>query len=151
MAYDGLFIKAQINEIKSLILNEHIAKITQKSHKEVDFCVRKNGENLTLTLSTNPNFPHILLTKNDNENFETPPIFCMLLRKYLQGALIKNICQINYSKENEFTNDSLERIIKFEFTNINEFGDIETYYLFIEIMGKYSNLILTDKNYIIID
>ena len=151
MAYDGLFIKAQINEIKSLILNEHIAKITQKSHKEVDFCVRKNGENLTLTLSTNPNFPHILLTKNDNENFETPPIFCMLLRKYLQGALIKNICQINYSKENEFTKDSLERIIEFEFTNINEFGDIETYYLFIEIMGKYSNLILTDKNYIIID
>ena len=52
MAYDGIFIKAQINEIKSIILNEHISKITEKSHKEICFHIRKNNQNLVLTLSS---------------------------------------------------------------------------------------------------
>ena len=65
MAYDGIFIKFQLEEIKNLVLNEHISKITQRSHKEVDFHIRKNNQNYILTLSANPNFPHILLTTSD--------------------------------------------------------------------------------------
>ena len=94
MAYDGIFIKAQINEIKSIVLNEHISKITEKSHKEICFHIRKNNQNLVLTLSSNPNFPYILLSNNQSENLSVPPAFCMLLRKYLNGSLIKNITQI---------------------------------------------------------
>ena len=152
MAYDGIFIKAQISEINKSILNEHISKITQKSPKEICFHIRKNNQNLNLTLSANPNFPYILLSQNSAENMNVPPAFCMLLRKYLQGAVIKNIIQIGKGEQNNLDKDKyLERIVQFEFENINENGDICSYYIYFEIMGKYSNIIVTDANNIIID
>lgn len=152
MAYDGIFIKFQLKEIKDLILEEHISKITQRSHKEVDFHIRKNNQNYILTLSANPNFPYILLSTSEAHNLSTPPSFCMLLRKYLQGATIKNIKQIGYKSINRtYDGFCLERIIKFEFENINENGDLSTYYIYFEVMGKYSNIIITDENNIILD
>lgn len=152
MAYDGIFIKAQINEIKNIILNEHISKITEKSHKEICFHIRKNNQNLVLTLSANPNFPYILLSNNQSENLSVPPAFCMLLRKYLNGSLIKNITQIGKNFRVKVDKAKyLERIVKFEFENIDECGDIKTYFLYFEIMGKYSNILITDSDNIIID
>lgn len=152
MAYDGLFIKSQIKETKILLLNEHISKITQRSNKEVDFHIRKNNQNYVFTLSANPNFPYMLLSTNESSNLPTPPSFCMLLRKYLQGALIKNIKQIGFKFVTK-NDDSLclERIVKFEFENINENCDLSTYYIYFEIMGKYSNIIITNSNNIILD
>ena len=152
MAYDGIFIKKQIKEIKDIVLNEHISKITQRSHKEVDFHIRKNSNDYILTLSANPNFPYILLSTSECSNLTTPPSFCMLLRKYLQCGLIKNIKQIGFKSINR-TDDinCLERIVKFEFENINENGDITTYYIYFEVMGKYSNIIITDSDNIILD
>ena len=152
MAYDGIFIKAQINEINNIVLNEHISKITQNSLKEICFHFRKNNQNLYLKLSANPNFPYILLTKTPVENRNIPPAFCMLLRKYLQGGTIKNIIQIGHNYKNKVDKQKyLERIVQFEFENINEYGDICTYYMYFEIMGKYSNIVITDVNNIIID
>ena len=152
MAYDGIFIKAQIKEILDYILNERISKITQKSHKEVNFHIRKFNKDYILSLSANPNFPYILLSDSPVENINNPPSFCMLLRKYLQGSTIKGISQIGHTGQIKIDrNLYLERIVKFEFENINEFGDIETYNIYFEIMGKYSNIIITDKNGIIID
>ncbi len=152
MAYDGIFIKAQINEIKNIILNEHISKITEKSHKEICFHIRKNNQNLVLTLSANPNFPYILLSNNQSENLSVPPAFCMLLRKYLNGSLIKNITQIGKNFRVKVDKAKyLERIVKFEFENIDECGDIKTYFLYFEIMGKYSNILITDSDNIIVD
>ena len=152
MAYDGIFIKFQLEEIKNLVLNEHISKITQRSHKEVDFHIRKNNQNYILTLSANPNFPHILLTTSDIQNLSTPPSFCMLLRKYLQGAIIKDIKQIGNNTVESIDNSiCFERIVKFEFENISESGDLSTYFIYFEVMGKYSNIIITDENNIILD
>lgn len=152
MAYDGIFIKAQIQEIQESILNEHISKITQKSQKEINFHIRKNNKNLVLSLSANPNFPYILLSETQVENTPTPPPFCMLLRKYLQGGIIKKIYQIgkNYRVKVD-KSKYLERIVCFEFENINENGDIATYNIYFEIMGKYSNIVITDCEYIILD
>ncbi|MBO6119292.1 MAG: NFACT family protein [Lachnospiraceae bacterium] len=152
MAYDGIFIKSQINEIKKNILLEHISKITQKSQKEIIFHIRKNNTNYNLSLSANPNFPYILLSESDTSNLSTPPSFCMLLRKYLQGATIENIKQIGFKSVTK-NDDSLclERIVKFEFKNINENGDYSTYYVYFEIMGKYSNIVITDNENIILD
>ena len=152
MAYDGIFIKSQIKELKIQLLGEHISKITKRSNKEVDFHIRKNSQNYVLTLSANPNFPYMLLSTNETKNLPTPPSFCMLLRKYLQGALIKNIKQIGFKSVTK-NDDSLclERIVKFEFENINENGDLSTYFIYFEIMGKYSNIIITDSSNIILD
>ena len=152
MAYDGLFIKLQIGEIKDLVLNEHISKITQSSHKEVDFHIRKNSQNYILSLSANPNFPHIMISTYDKGNLSVPPSFCMLLRKYLQGGLIKSINQVNSESNEDCKNNLyLERILKIEIENINENGDIATYFIYFEIMGKYSNIVITDSDNIILD
>ena len=115
MAYDGIFIKKELEEIKSLILNEHIAKITMSSLKVVNFHIRISGKDQILSLNANPDFPHILLDISDVDNMKVPPAFCMLLRKYLGSALIKDIYQVGIgSDENDFKdNGSLERIIKF--------------------------------------
>ena len=76
----------------------------------------------------------------------------MLLRKYLNGSLIKNITQIGKNYRVKVDKEKyLERIVKFEFENIDECGDIKTYYLYFEIMGKYSNIVITDSDNIIID
>ena len=148
MAYDGLFIKYEISEIKNLISNEHISKISQISQFEIILIFRKDNKNLNFSLSCNPNFPHILLSNESKENLSTPPSFCMLLRKYLSGGEIKNIYQIN----SELTdNGTLERVVNIEIENVGENGEYMLYHLIIEIMGKYSNIILTDKNFVIID
>lgn len=152
MAYDGIFIKSQIREIKELLINEHISKITQKSHKEINFHIRKHNKNYILSLSANPNFPYILLSSNETNNLSTPPSFCMLLRKYLQSAVITNIKQIGFKSVTK--NDDtmcLERIVKFTFENIDENGDEATYHIYFEIMGKYSNIVITDQNNIMLD
>lgn len=152
MAYDGIFIKAQIKEIKNIIINEHINRITQKSLKEISFHIRKNGTNYVFTMSANPNFPYMLLSDKQTENRDTPPAFCMLLRKYLQSGLIKDIKQIGRKFLRKFDeNNYLERIVKIEIENINNNGDLMRYNLYFEIMGKYSNIILTDSDDMIID
>ena len=152
MAYDGIFIKAQLKEIENFLIGEHIAKITQKSPKEINFHYKKNSKSYIFTLSANPNFPHLLLCEEIADNYDTPPTFCMLLRKYLQSGIVKSINQIgkNYNKNYDI-DIYLERIVKIVVENINEKGDKSDYYLFFEIMGKYSNVIITDNNNMILD
>ena len=152
MAYDGIYIKLQIDEIKDLVLNEHIYKITQKSHKEIDFHIHKNSKNYILSLSANPNFPYILLSTNDTNNLPVPPSFCMLLRKYLQGAKINNISQVdNIDVPDNSDIPCIERIIKIDFENINESGNLTNYKIYFEVMGKYSNILITDNDNTILD
>lgn len=154
MAYDGIFINAQLTEISNTIINEHISKITQSSHKEVSFHIHKYGKDLSLSLNANPNFPHILLKELDVENLKTPTSFCMLLRKYIQGGIIKNIIQVGANTEIDsvtINSKSLERIVRFSVENIDENGDTKMYFIFFEIMGKYSNVIVTDENLTILD
>ena len=153
MAYDGIFIKHQLEEIKEKLLNEHISKITMTSLKEVNFHIRKKGIDYILSLNANPNFPYILLDDSDKDNMKVPTAFCMLLRKYFQGATLNDIYQVgNCNNIDEFNDlNSYERIVKFSFQNIDDFGEIKSFYIFFEIMGKYSNLIITDENYTIID
>ena len=154
MAYDGIFIKYQIAEILNVVKNEHISKIAEGTSKDVSFFLHKNGKNYKLTLNANANFPHMLLTDENINNMKTPTGFCMLLRKYLNGGIIKNIHQIGkdttLDNPNNSTN-SYERIIKFDIENISENGNKNFYYVFFEVMGKYSNIIITDENLVILD
>ena len=152
MAYDGIFIKEQINEILVILQNEHISKVTETSHRDVNFHFRKNNKNYIFTLDANPNFPHMLIHDENIDNMKVPTAFCMLLRKYIQGGVIKDIYQIGNTPDSIYKNNgSYERIVKIIFENVIENGDFNTYFIFFEIMGKYSNIIITDSNYIIID
>lgn len=147
MAYDGLFIYSQLNEIRDVFLNERISRITQPNNKTVDFIIRKNNKDIILSISVNPNFPYISIIKDKNNLSTNPPGFCMLLRKYLSGGIIEQINQI----DGRGNNNSFERIVDINIKNVDQKGDMNMYHLIIELLGRYSNIIITDENFIIID
>lgn len=134
MALDGITLYGIVNELKSTLLDGKIDKIYQPEKDEIIIFVRNNGNNYKLLLSSNANFPRVYLTDENKENPITPPMFCMLLRKYLQGGKIIDIYQRGFDRIlfiDVLSRDELEKEI------------IKT--LVIEIMGRYSNIILIDK------
>ena len=147
MAYDGLVLRAQLNEIKKTILNERISKITQKDNKNVSLLFRKNNKDIILSININPNFPHITLETSKAKSNPNPFAFTMLLRKYLEGGKITSINQ--FDGNNDY--NSLERIVEINIINTIETGDIKEYKLIIELLGRYANVLLTDSDYTIID
>ena len=139
MAFDGFFIRKMVKELEKNILNGRINKINNLSTDEFVFSVRK-GKNLKLFLSANSSASRIQLTNNSFENPSTPSNFCSVLRKYLTGGIISEINQVN--------ND---RIIIFKIKNFDELGYEKYYYLISELMGKHSNIILTNEDNIILE
>lgn len=146
MAYDGIFIKSQISEIKALILNNHINKITQTGKYEINFHIKQNGKFFVLTLSAFKSFPHIKINTSSNTLNEGLKTFGMILKKYLHSGEFINIEQI--CLENV---ETLERNIDFTIKNLNDKGEYENFHLIFELMGRYNNIILTNSNYTIID
>lgn len=147
MAYDGLFIHSQLNELRDVFLNERISRIVQPNNKTVDFIIRKNNKDIILSISINPNFPYISILRDKNNLSTNPPGFCMLLRKYLSSGTILNINQI----DGRGNTNSFERIIDIQIKNVNQKGDMNLYHLIVELLGRYSNVYITDENFIIID
>lgn len=139
MAFDGFFVRKLVEEFNQSILNSRINKINNLSNDEFIFSIRK-GKNLKLYVSANSSASRIQLTNNSYENPQTPSNFCSVLRKYLMGGIIEDINQIN--------ND---RIIKFKIKNFDELGYERYYYLITELMGKHSNIVLTNSENIIIE
>ena len=139
MAFDGFFVRKLVEEFNESILYSRINKINNLSNDEFIFSIRK-GKNLKLYVSANSSASRIQLTNNNYENPQTPSNFCSVLRKYLMGGIIEEINQIN--------ND---RIIKFKIKNFDELGYEKYYFLITELMGKHSNIILTNSDNIIIE
>ncbi|WP_335870554.1 Rqc2 family fibronectin-binding protein [Bacillus sp. 2205SS5-2] len=134
MSFDGLFTKAMTEELTSMLTGGRISKIHQPYQNETIFVVRAQGQNHRLLLSAHPNYARVQLTKEAYENPSSPPMFCMLLRKHLEGYTIEKIHQ-----------PSLERMIIFEVRGRNEIGDESVKQVIVEIMGRHSNIILVDK------
>lgn len=139
MAFDGFFIRKMVKELEENILNGRINKINNLSTDEFVFSIRK-GKNLKLFLSANSSASRIQLTNNSFENPSTPSNFCSVLRKYLTGGIILEINQVN--------ND---RIVIFKIKNFDDLGYEKYYYLISELMGKHSNIILTNEDNIILE
>lgn len=134
MAFDGLFAHAMVHELKNTLVGGRVAKISQPYSNEVILTIRANRHNYPLLLSANPNYARIQITKIPYENPQTPTNFTMMLRKYLDGAKIQDIWQLQ-----------TDRVIYLSFTRRNELGDQITLLLSIEIMGRHSNVILIDS------
>ncbi|MFD0049246.1 NFACT family protein [Actinomycetes bacterium NPDC127524] len=134
MSFDGLFTKAMTEEISALLRGGRINKINQPYKNELVFIVRAGGKNHKLLLSAHPSYARVQVTQESYENPKEPPMFCMLLRKHLEGYTIENIYQ-----------SGLDRIIIFEVKGRNELGDISQKKLIVEIMGRHSNIILVDQ------
>lgn len=135
MSFDGFFLHHLTKELQEQILWGRIQKVNQPFEQELVLTIRNNRQNYKLLLSAHPVFGRVQLTKTDFQNPQSPNTFTMIMRKYLQGALIENIEQI----END-------RILEMSISNKNEIGDQIKVTIIIEIMGKHSNIILLDKN-----
>lgn len=134
MPFDGIVTRALINEWKEQIIPGKINKIYQPTDTEIVFTIRSNGKNHTLLFSIHPMYARIHVTNDTYTNPKEAPMFCMILRKYLSGAVVESVEQLG-----------LERIITFTFKTRNEIGDVTQKSLVIELMGKHSNLMLIDQ------
>lgn len=135
MALDGAFLYAVKNELQSLV-GGRVEKIYQPSREEIIISIRKKK----LYISANAGSARVHITQKQPDNPQTPPMFCMLLRKKIGSGKLMSIRQ-----------DGLERILFLDFECVNELGDIVTITLACEIMGRCSNLIIISDEGKIID
>lgn len=134
MSFDGFFLHHLTKELQDELLYGRTQKVNQPFEHELVLTIRNNRKNYKLLLSAHPVFGRVQITKTDFQNPQTPNTFTMIMRKYLQGAVIESLEQID--------ND---RILEIAFSNKNEIGDNVKVTLVVEIMGKHSNIILIDK------
>lgn len=134
MSFDGFFLHHITEELKRDLEGGRIQKINQPFEQEIVLHIRSNRKSHKLLLSAHSVFGRVQLTQTDFSNPKVPNTFTMILRKYLQGAIIESIQQL----END-------RILEIAVSNKDEIGDHIQATLMIEIMGKHSNIILVDK------
>lgn len=139
MALDGLVIHSLAYELSTKLVGGKVDKIHQPENDELVLFIRNNKENFKLILSSSASNPRIYIANDyKKENPIKAPMFCMLLRKYIQGGVITNISQVEF-----------ERIIKISVESFDELKEKTTKDIYIEIMGRHSNIILTQNNRII--
>lgn len=140
MAFDGFITKSIISELNKSIIGAKVNKVFEPTKNEIVLNLYNNGKNYSLNLCANPESCRICLTSYSKPNPQNPLNFCMLLRKYLIGGKIVKI-----------SNYDLERTVEIQFECYNELNDLVIRKLFIEIMSRQSNIVLTNENNIIID
>src|SRR5699024_9567191 len=130
MPFDGIVIKAVTEELQEKLIEGRVSKIYQPTSTELVFTIRNRRQNHSLLLSIHPMYARFHLTDDTYRNPQQPPMFCMLLRKHLSGAVIESIEQ-----------DGLERIVTINMRAIDEIGDSSHKKLVLEIMGRHSNIL----------
>ncbi len=134
MSFDGIVTKSLVTELNNILIGGRVDKIFQQEKDEILINVRSKGVNQRLLISASSNNARIYLTDSTKKNPESPPMFCMLLRKHLAGGTILNIEQYN-----------MDRIIFIDISSLDELGQSSEKRLVIELMGKHSNIMLMDK------
>lgn len=135
MTFDGLFTHAMIHELNQTLQNGRVTKISQPYPNEVILTIRANRTNYPVLLSANPRYARFQITQIPYTNPAVPTNFTMMLRKYLEGAKLLEIKQLDNDK-----------VVYFEFLTRNELGDKLPLLLSAEIMGRYSNVILINQS-----
>jgi len=135
MPFDGIVTKSVVEELHEKIVQGRISKIHQPTDTELVITVRNQRKNHTLLLSIHPTYARFHLTDDKYQNPQEPPMFCMLLRKHLSGAIVESIEQTG-----------LERIITFNVRSVDEIGDASSKSLVLELMGRHSNVLLLNEN-----
>lgn len=133
MPLDAITMTALAAELRSAVLGGKVDKIYQPARDEVVLYMRTGSGNVKLLLSANPAHPRAQLTDLPRENPETPPMFCMLLRKYFLGGRVLDISQ-----------PPMERLLDFRFETLNDLGDRVERRLVLECIGRRSNLVMLD-------
>ena len=140
MALDGIVIAALVKELRDTLLGGHIQKIAMPEKNELLLTVKNHAAQHRLLISCEASLPLLYLQAENKPSPLTAPGFAMLLRKHIGSGKIIAVEQLG-----------LERIVRIETTQLNELGDIAPRALYTELMGKYSNIIFTDENDVILD
>ena len=140
MPMDALCLSAVCREVEPAVLGGRIDKIYQPSRDEILLQIRGRAGSCRLLLSANPSRPRLQLTDLPRENPAEPPMFCMLLRKYLAGGKILALHQ-----------PPMERLAELVVEATNEMGDKVRRRLVLEAMGRRTNLLLLDGEDRIVD
>ncbi|MFZ5640740.1 MAG: Rqc2 family fibronectin-binding protein [Bacillota bacterium] len=133
MAFDGPVMAAVTRELNGEMLNSRIEKIYQPAAAEIVLLLHTRQKKARLVLSADAREARVHITGEVRENPLTPPLFCMVLRKHLEGGRII-----------KFAQNGLERVLRIHVEAVDELGRLAEKVLVHEIMGKHSNIILTD-------
>ncbi len=134
MAFDAGMLSLVVSEIDSL-QESRIEKIYQPSNDEIVILLHSASKKTRILINAGSNYPRINITETTSENPQKAPMFCMLLRKHLSSGKLTGAGTLGF-----------ERVCFLEFEAYDEMGFKSKKYLICEIMGKYSNIILTDAN-----
>ncbi len=140
MSFDGIVTRSVVNELHSALHTGRIVKVYQPQDTDLLLHVRAGRTTHKWLISANAQFSRTHLTTESLENPKEPPMFCMVLRKHLEGAFIEKIEQQGF-----------ERTIHVSIKGKNDIGDTVQKTLIIELMGKHSNIILVDHKDMILD
>ena len=138
MALDAATLALTAAELKTTLADAKIAKLFEPTRDELVITLRTRTETYSLLLSARSGSARVCLTEESFENPETPPSFCMLMRKHLTGGRLLDVRM-----------EPGDRIVYFDFRCTNEMGDLVTNTLAVELMGRYSNLVLVQNGKII--
>lgn len=139
MALDAVAVKAVVSELQCLV-GGRIDKVHQPERDEIIISVRTYDDSFKLVISASSNNPRIHLTQHSKKNPKIAPLFCMLLRKHIGSGKITAVEQVGF-----------ERIVRIDIESYDELGECTLKHLYTEIMGRYSNIILTLSDGKIID
>ncbi len=140
MSLDGITTHFLARELNERLIGGRIDKIYQPDRYDIILLIRQESKNYRVLMSANPSGPRIHISISNRENPALAPSFCMLLRKHLAGARITGI-----------SSPSFERIIEISISTTDELGDRKDKRLIIEMMGRYSNIILVNAENRIFD
>lgn len=140
MPFDAGFTAAVVTEIRKEALGARVERVFQPQKDAILLLLRTEGDRekrsqtLRLLIDAGTANPRICFLNEELENPKTPPMLCMLLRKHLNGARLVSVDTLGF-----------ERAVELTFEGRDEMGYIGKKYLVAEIMGKFSNLLLCDK------
>jgi predicted ribosome quality control (RQC) complex YloA/Tae2 family protein len=140
MAFDGNLIHHLVNEWNDLLVSGRIQKIYQISRFDVLFVVHANKQKHQLFVSSSPRYARCYVSRRSFDMPSFPPAFGMFLRKQLEGGILRSISQ-----------HQRDRVIDLTIEKYNELGDLAQKHLILEMMGRYSNIVVTDPDYVILD
>ena len=138
MALDAATLALTAAELKATLTDAKIAKLFEPTRDELVLTLRTRTDTYALLLSARSGSARVCLTEESFENPETPPSFCMLMRKHLTGGRLLDVHM-----------EPGDRIVYFDFQCTNEMGDLVRNTLCAELMGRYSNLVLVQNGKII--
>ena len=138
MPQDAFTLRYLCEELNDVFKGGKINRIVQPDNDEVVFTIYTGKSTQKLSLCVNPSSPRIGIVEDEKESPLTAPNFCMLLRKHLLSATITNISLVGF-----------DRIVKIDLMPTSEFFDAQSKQLYVELMGRYSNIILTESGKIL--